>query len=489
MKNGKYKVNKKKSIIILFTILLIAFQFIFIEYAKSISNSNIDKAVIIVSWLSIISFILELILWKKLTNELFSPFGVFFVVLFVFTLGQTIGWTFGIDLGTRDWWNRNDHGMTHQLIFDGIIYSSLSLSLFFLGSIIGEKITSNYKKNKKNNFRQLLLTFEKVGKFFLFISIPAFIIQSYSNFTTASQSGYASLYIEQSGSTTFKTIIDILANFYQPSLLLLLISNKDKKKNRLIILFFMFIDVFIELFVGGRSNAVMTILGIILAYHYFIKPINKKNMTKGVIGGYFGIAVLNCIAKIRDIPNKNLTTFFTTLFDSFSNALGYFIGELGWNLSSICWTMKLVPSKYPFRCGKSYLASFLSVIPSSFFGGKRNHPTVIYSNVGDWLQESLNMSYGPGYTMVAESYINFAWFGIIAMLFMGFIVSKFIAKTKREDSDDDVINSTFQIVFIMTVMKSLIRSSFSSAFRIFFFNVLIIYVVIKILSKKQIESK
>lgn len=488
MKFDKLKINKNKLTALLLTVILIVFQLIVISIAKNIGYSSVDSAVIIVSWLSVISIIVELGIWKKLTGELFSPYGLFFIVLYIFTLGQTIGWTLGIDLGTRDWWNRIDHGMNHRLIFDGVIYSILSVSVFLFGSIFGEKISSNYKKEYKGNSTATLSAFNKIGKVFLLISIPAFILQTYYNFSTVISYGYASIYTEQVGSTTFRTIVSILSNFYQPSLLLLLISNRDKKNTRRIIILFMLIDVLIDLFVGGRSGAVLTILGILLAYHYFIKPINKKNMLYGAVGGYIGIAILNCIATIRNIPNKSLSTFFTALGSSFSNVIGSFIGELGWNLSSICWTMNLVPSQYAFRHGKSYLASFLSWIPSSFFGGKGSHPTVIYANLGDWLQRTLNMSYGPGYTMVAESYINFGWYGIIAMFVLGIIVAKFIAKIRKENSDDDILGATFQIVFIMTIMKSLVRSSFSTAFRIFFFNVLPLYILVSLITNKKAKN-
>ena len=480
----KIVINKNKLTVFVLMLLLIIIQSIFIFYEKSIINDNLDKAIIGVSWVAVISFIIELMLWKKLTKEFFSPFVVFTIVLYIFTLGQTIGWIFNIDMGPKDLWYRIDHGMSHQLIFDGIIYSIWSISLFFLGAVIGEK-TSKKRETNKYSEKTVLNAFNQIGKYLLLICIPAFILRTYMNLSTVLKLGYMGLFIEKEGSTFFQTILGILANLYQPCLLLLLISNKDKKSHRIIILIFMLVDVFLDLFMGGRSGAVMTVIGILLSYHYFIKPINKKKMVLGTIGGYFGMMVLNTVAIIRSSASKSIGFILTTFASSLSNVLGPFIGELGWSLSSLCWTMNLVPKMYSYRYGLSYLVSILSVIPSFVFGGKANNPTIIYANLGDWLMKVQNMSYGPGYTNIAEAFINFSWYGIIAMFIEGYIVAKFIARIKRENLKDDILVSTFQIIFIMTIMKSLVRSSLSVAVRAYILNVLPLWIILKLKLKNE----
>ena len=115
------------------------------------------------------------------------------------------------------------------------------------------------------------------------------------------------------------------------------------------------------------------------------------------MGGYFGIAILNAVADIRDVANRNLLDFFPMLFSSLSNVIGEFIGEVGWSITSVCWTMNLVPGSYEFRHGMSYLVSLISWIPSQFFTG--THPVVVWGELSTWLQKALNMTYGPGYTI------------------------------------------------------------------------------------------
>lgn len=97
-----------------------------------------------------------------------------------------------------------------------------------------------------------------------------------------------------------------------------------------------------------------------------------------------------------------------TIINSFSNVIGTFVGELGWSITSLGWTMNLVPHSQNYRHGMSYLVSLISWIPSAIFGGSSHHPAVIWGNLADWLQNSLNMSYGPGYTMIAEACSNYS---------------------------------------------------------------------------------
>ena len=468
----------------LFLFLLIIIEITVSELLTSNSfRIEVAGALKIASAVCLLSFVLNFIVWKKLSNELLSPYTVFLSVLFVFCCGQCIGWLFGLDMGSKDMWNRIDHGITKQLLLQGLLYSTVGITCFNLGAIIGTNCDCYYNGARRWTVEETTNAFTRMSKLLLIIAVPAFVANTYISVNTVIQSGYASIYAFQQTSSILMRVLDILANYYQPCLLLLLIAYRQERKKRRFILLAMLLDVILNLFIGGRSGAVMSLLAIILAYHYFVIPFTKRRAVVGVVVGYFVIALLNAIAVIRDVVNKGLGDFLPALAQSFTNVIGEFVGELGWSITSICWTMNLVPSRYSFRYGMSYIVSILSWIPSGFFPGI--HPVVKWGELSTWLQNVLGMTYGPGYTMIAEAYLNFGLWGYVALLIEGIIIAKCIAQISRKCSEENLLKSTIQIMFIMVLMKSLVRSSISIAVRQYIFVILPLLILIRLSIRKR----
>ena len=471
-----------------FNYALLAFLMLAVEiaiYNIWVRSMDTDQGLILVSATSACVFFLELFIWKRLTGELLSPYIVFFVVLFIFCCGQSLGWIFGVEMGDRDLWNRSTYGMTHELLLQGMYYSMIGITCFFIGSIVGKKIDTHNDICTYISSESVISAYKNIGKIMLVLCVPAFLAITLQNIVAVSASGYLAYYDVSASRSTIMKIANQIAEFYQPCLLILLIAYREKKHIRISILIAMLIDVLASLYVGGRSGAFMTLLGIIVAYHYFIKPFTRKQIILGGIAGYFAMAMSNAISISRVDSGRSILDFIVGIFSG-TNVISEFIGELGWNLTSICWTMKLVPSSYPFRYGMSYLVSLLTLIPSSFFGGK--HPIVTWANLGDWLQSSLGLTSGPGYTMVAESYINFGWFGVLALFVEGIIIAKAIARVDRRNTENNLLGSTFQVITIMTVMKSLTRASVSSAMRTILLVIVPLYIIIKLSLRKSIDE-
>ena len=479
-------VSSKKFFATIGMIVIIAVQYAFVSYAQASSeNTLVDRRLVMIAIVCFISFILELLIWRWMTGELFSPYFVFFLVLFIFSCGQSIGWATGLDIGDKDLWNRVDHGLNHSLLTTGLSYSMLAISFFHMGAIFATTNLPNFHNPTKWDTNTVLTAFESIGRVMLVICIPAFIAKTAQDVFAVASGGYSSYYVVNSSRSALMSLVSILSDYYQPCMLILLISNRENARRRHIIVGAMMIDVVFSLYIGGRSGAVMTLLGILLAYHYFVRPFTLKETIIGAVGGYIGIAFLNGLATIRGTAGRGISDFISVIGTSFGNVIGSFIGELGWTLTSICWTMELTSvGQYPLRYGMSYIASVVAWVPSVVFGGRSNHPAVIWANLSDWLQQSLHMSYGPGYTMVAESYLNFAWFGVIAMTIEGFCIAKLIAKVRRDNANEDILGATIQVMIIMTIMKSLVRSSLSVAIRSAVFTLIPMYLLIRITLNK-----
>ena len=475
------RISKNRFYSILSMLILMSIEWIMITYLNTdLVRATSEDGLFLISAMCVVSLIVSIFLWVRMRNELFSPYVVFFIILFLFTCGQSIGWLFGLDMGTRDLWYRVDHGLNHALIIKSLGYSMMAVSAFNLGAMISTKGNTNINYKKSWSSEKVLKAFSQLGKIMLIICVPAFLAKSILDVLAVIAGGYSAYYVSNASRGTFMSIINIIADYYQPCMLILLIAHKDNKLKRRIIILAMLFDAALSLYIGGRSGAVMTLFGILLAYHYFIKPFNFRQVLLGGIGGYFGIAFLNGLALVRGNSGRNLTDLFAVFGESLTNVIGTFVGELGWTLTSTAWTMNLVPDGgYSYRCGMSYIVSLISWLPSAIFGGRDQNPVVIWGNLSEWLQNTLGMGYGPGYTMTAESYINFGYYGLLAMVIAGMLMAKMICKVKRVDVCKDILGSTFQIMVIMVIMKSLVRASLSTAMRSAVFILLPIYLLIR----------
>lgn len=474
----KCTISLKKLESIMIMILLLMIEWLVIKPYIDGAVQNPDLALKKVSILCVISVIVEVILWWRLSNECFSPYIVFFIVLFIFTCGQSIGWATGLDMGGKDMWYRVDHGTNLSLLTKGLSYSMMGVTSFHLGAVFYFDNIKNHQKKNDWSAEYVTQIYRSLGKLLLCIVVPAFFAKTAFDVLAVMDGGYNGFYSANKTRSTLMSVVSILSDYYQPCLLVLFIGNRNNKLIRRFIVAAMLIDVVFSLYIGGRSGAVMTLLGILLAYHYFVKPFNIKQMTLGMVAGYFGICFLNGLASIRGISNRGLSDMIGVIFLSTPNVIGDFVGELGWTITSVCWTMNLVPSSYPFRHGMSYLVSFISWVPSVIFGGRAKNPVVIWGNLSDWLYNALHMSYGPGYTTVAESYINFGWYGLIALAVEGYIVAWLIARVRRQNVESDILGATFQMLVIMIVMKSIVRSSLSVAMRSCVFVLIPLYLLL-----------
>ena len=139
--------------------------------------------------------------------------------------------------------------------------------------------------------------------------------------------------------------------------------------------------------------------------------------------------------------------------------------------------MELIPESFGFHYGESYFFALLALIPN-LLGG--THISVKYAGLPQWLKTTLEMSYGPGYSMPAEAYYNFGWVGIFVMIFFGRFVYKLI------NEDDDMENSLkiFAKMGVFIVLFSIPRREMMTALRDGVYLVGFLYLGVKLWKTK-----
>lgn len=266
-------------------------------------------------------------------------------------------------------------------------------------------------------------------------------------------------------------ILSNLKMFFIPGLLMLLVANKQSKYKRTLIMILPLIAAILFLATGGRAEAIALGVALFWIYKTELKSINIKRFIILILVALLAIKIFNTIAVFRLLDDRSIGTFFELLFlGGYSSASGFadILNEFGFNIFSLYHTMTMVPSLQNFSFGYTYTASLLAIVPSLFFGGYSFSDAAA---LHDWLQDKLSLDYGPGYSIVAESYYNFGWLGFIAVALLGYVFIKMTTNKKIDPSFKSLQN-----VFIATVLYAslfMARDISLLIFRKYFYMVLI----------------
>lgn len=436
----------------------------------------------VISIIAVCELVMVSIIWVRLTEEIFSPFFIMFIVVYIFCMGQTICWAFGFDMGEMDLQKYIPHLNMHYL-GDGLLYTLNGIILFLIGAVIayndkGIKIADVQTEKNLKDF----VAIKNLSTILLIVSLPCVCLNLWNVLPSVMMGGYAELYTELNSYSKMGQFIPLIAGWFPIALLMkYAVDAEDKPRVSKISAVVLWVYIAINLYIGGRSGAVMMVLAFFITKQYLVKPIRKKMILPVCIGGYAFIGILNAIADIRLKANRSVMDVISAFGASLSSVIGDFIGELGWSMSSLVWTMDLTGNT--FRKGSSYLFAFTAIIPN--LGFWEEHPATIYSNLGEWMQKELGRTTGLGYTFVAETYINFYWYGLIAMFLFGCIASRLLSGINKNNAKYNIKITFVIIMFFTSVLKSFVRSSFSSIMRPMIFTVLLLTIGITLMQPRD----
>ncbi|BDZ84429.1 hypothetical protein Lac2_25630 [Claveliimonas bilis] len=479
-------IDKKRFQAILLLFLLIVFNFLLREV---IINDNVYSTTTgLVIWSSIanIDVLFMFILWKKVNGEYFSAFTIVLICSVLFCLGQTWGWGFGINVGEKD--------LVHYVpligiktLNDCIVYTSCGLIAFTIGGLIASNgLHSDFRikteETEDNQIEEVVL--HKLSTILLVISIPAFLAYYGIMVVVVYRSGYLAMYETSLSSPKLIQILQMLTDWFPVALLmkysLLSVKNSRAKVYPTIGLL---IYLVVTLYTGGRSGAVTTILAFLLARHYYNKRLSKRQILPLALGGYFFIGILNAVRETRSSINRSLALGGVEFFNSFFTVIGSFLGEMGWQMSSLGWTMQHIDR---YRHGTTYLAALTVWIPNLGFWAV--HPASLYADMGAWIEVKIHRT-GMGYTFVAESFANFGWGGIIMLLVWGLIIGRLFGKITGRNARYNWFSSMTVIILIDVLLKSFVRASFSAIIRDLVYTVFIILILEKIIKSSIYKRK
>lgn len=277
----------------------------------------------------------------------------------------------------------------------------------------------------------------------------------------------------ESGITRF------LQEYYFSSALLFLCFSKNKNV-KLFVSALYIIVAFSMIVVADRSGGI-TALVVYALYQFYSQGERKrkKNSIILVVVGVLLAVISSAVANIRlgatDMEIASL------LFGA--------IEEMGFNFTSLCFVMDYIPSTSDFRLGLSYLVAIVLLIPKTF-GLSTIYPK-LQSYLGEtWLWNANNLygreflNFGVGFSVIAESYYNFAWAGILVMIPLAWIITYFL-RERNYDSPWSLYVRLALMLSFFTVPRRQFQSIVKGLEYSIFFMMIYLIVFIKVKNRNN----
>lgn len=428
------------------------------------------------SWIGILSIVC--LIWagitlKRVNKTWFSLVFMFEISYCVLTLGQSILTGLGVEYNTVNQYMReNAADVNRAYVFNILCFIALHVGILF-------RLSKNRKPPEKEKEKaDYLPTMRLLGWIVFAVSLVPFLYEFYQLITAYSSMGYAAAYDSMSGSTSWSKVFSLVADFFPPSIFMLLISYQEKQVPKYILAAIILLVSFANLAIGNRSEPICYIVALLWV---FVKYANTKTAKRGttiiaVITLLLIVLVIPIIGQTRNTGELNVQTVVegVTGEGSVLNGITATVEGMGYSVFPTIKTMQLIPASYPFHYGQSYFYAVLGIFPNVLGG---THVSVQYAALAQWLMKALHMKYGPGFSMPAEAYYNFGWYGALIMPFFGYILATIL-------DERNVLGRPlrmFVLVAGFVVLFSIPRRDTMTAIRNMVYYVGVMYVAVKLM--------
>lgn len=461
--------NSIKKIYLFLHVLIIIFSIILSKfYSIDALCDNFDRNIIIIGWLTNVILLVCIYYVYKIKNNILDYNIVFLIFFFLFSFGQIFLVSIGIEKKGLSIFKL----FSEYEIMTASIYFYYSLLFYILGLLLVIKKTDDKIYKADIEFNVVVLRFAIL----LFaISIVPFLYVFIPTLFNSVIYGYKYLYynpVEVSGT------IGYLSKFFIPSLFMILYVKSNSKFISRIIVFSIIFLSFGYFLIGTRGGCLTLLISLLIFYSAFIKHINGKKILKIIPLVLVMTLIIPIGFSFRKIANKDFESFHSifseTLENTEENFLVKSISELGGSMQAFILTYQVVPSVSNYKYGESYLASILMLIPSNLLGG---YTFANKAALDTWLQNIHNMSYGPGFSIIAENFYNFGWEGgIIFSAVIGMFFTYIFNLTSKDRNRNCLLN-LLSFVFLFNSMTRG-RFPFHGTIRNLVYMYLIVYFLI-----------
>jgi hypothetical protein len=240
--------------------------------------------------------------------------------------------------------------------------------------------------------------------------------------------GYMSLYTDESGSILYRIFQS--TKFFCVAAILMLFASRDSNTSRVWALWATFGLIFVNVLMGSRSMPFIYALALIVAVDAFWRRF-----------GILELAAMSVFASASSyiIDHTREAGLGFHIFDFASTGRDVDFVHIFWNSGSV---VKTVLRTIEFSTssgliyGRSFFDALVYLIPRPIVDGLGFRTGFVTPSV--WLiEQSGDLSFGEGlgYSLVAESYLNFGWLGALIFVPLGVFVGwHYLDGKERKDS-------------------------------------------------------
>ncbi|HIU05950.1 MAG TPA: O-antigen polysaccharide polymerase Wzy [Candidatus Coprousia avicola] len=347
---------------------------------------------------------LAVLIGVMLASPCRQPFSILFLIAnWIFHCGQiaciAAGQNSVLNLDFRLYGSAS----TIESAFRFYLYSQ---TLVAAGSVLLQRATT---AKYPHDWIEFGLHGRKVAMALVFVGLPFWLYMNISKLAGAATDAYLGVY-----SLSFPAPFQAIAFFFEAGLMMLLLIVGKKRSGSLLFWSVIALKVLV-MSSGGRQDSVCFLAVWCLIYFGYLRKLSLGKLVRMALVVLFLVVAIDAFGELRTDGFS-----FSALFDYLSNAslIGIVwdsFGEFGCALSTLVVSMAAVPSLVPYGMGSSYLAGFLSIVPTlvSRFPGLK--AATLFTTM-------LPGTKYLGGSFLGELYFNFGWFGLVGSLLVGFVI-------------------------------------------------------------------
>lgn len=402
----------------------------------------------------ILCVLLFLIRYYKDNKVIFSPFILFYISFLCFTSGHIFLMAIGIDPVDISYiWSLDS--FTVPNIFNSVTFTIYSIQFFHLGYYVSQKI--NFKINLPTITQIKGIDFNKILKYIFYISIfSSIILVIYLYIKT---DDYSSIYNMDFGK--IYNILYLLSLFSIPTYLLINVNLKKLDRN---CSYMLLLVIVLNFFIGKRGMAIMFLIPL---FFTFLKNLKSISFWRVLLFFTFAYLMINLIVTISYTRTSdfNMLSFLKTYFYHLItlDSIKLLIGEMGFSIRPLVEVVNLISNDIISPTfGGTYLYSIFLVLPGFLRFGLDNfaieHNLI---NLAAMVTHYSGANYGLGFSVMAEAFFNFQYFGIFFFIILGIVLGKLLeGKIFKNENTNYLFNIaviSFLIVFPRSPMQDTIR--------------------------------
>lgn len=221
-------------------------------------------------------------------------------------------------------------------------------------------------------------------------------------------------------------IDNLCRGLFVPTGFMLLIYSNRRSRRRLVQATLLFYAL-LTCLSGDRTEGLTLLVAVFVYWYWHSGRTDSSNVFKAAL------ALIGCLVIIALVPAiASFRVGNGVGFDGIGIAISELFSELGFNFYTVCFQSQL---HLPVYHGATYIASLTSLIPSSldFLGVRAAAESLYGETIFNQAMASVYpwANFGLGYSLVAESYLNFGILGFLVICLFGFVAGLLCGREDR----------------------------------------------------------